>query len=142
MAVLKNLPLALLLGLAACGGPSVPTIEGTTFAAALDVQLSNSTKLPSGTYYRDLVAGSGAAIANGQTISAHYTLWLPDGTKLESNVGGAAYSFPLGAGHVIPGWDLGLVGAHVGGTRQLIIPPDQAYGAYGQGAVPANAILV
>jgi FKBP-type peptidyl-prolyl cis-trans isomerase FkpA len=57
-------------------------------------------------------------------------------------VGGAAYSFVLGAGQVISGWDTGLVGAHVGSTRQLIIPPAMAYGSTGYGPIPPNAILV
>jgi peptidylprolyl isomerase len=119
-----------------------PTVENTTFAPALDVQLPNSTKLPNGVYYRDLVVGTGAVLAAAQRVSTHYTGWLANGIQFDSNVGGAVFSFILGAGQVIGGWDTGLVGAHVGGKRQLIIPPQQAYGLYGQGPIPPMAILV
>jgi FKBP-type peptidyl-prolyl cis-trans isomerase len=143
LAVPTTLRFALLASLAACVGPLPPpaTIENTTFAPALDVQLTNSTKLPNGVYYRDLVVGTGAVLAS-QRVSAHYTGWLANGTQFVSNVGGAAYSFVLGAGQVIGGWDTGLVGAHVGGMRQLILPPAMAYGSTGYGPIPPNAILV
>lgn len=142
----KPLCLALLIGLFGCGASVVPTIETTTFAPALQVQLSNSTKLASGVYYRDLVVhGTGAAIAANQTITTHYTGWLADGTQFDTNVnvGKQPFQFVLGTGFVIPGWDVGLVGAQVGGTRQLIIPPAMGYGASGAPpAIPPNAILV
>jgi FKBP-type peptidyl-prolyl cis-trans isomerase len=144
LAVPTPLRFALLALLAACVGPPTPpaTIENTTFAPALDVQLTNSTKLSNGVYYRDLVVGTGAPISPGRAITTHYTGWFANGTQFDSNVGGAAFSFVLGAGQVIGGWDTGLVGAHVGGTRQLIIPPAMAYGSTGYGPIPPNAILV
>jgi FKBP-type peptidyl-prolyl cis-trans isomerase len=140
----KNfLPLALSFILTACGGASAPpTIETTTFATSLNVNLASSTKLANGEYYRTLVPGNGAAISAGQVLHVHYTGWLTDGTQFDSNVGQAAYAFPLGAHYVIQGWDEGFVGAHVGDTRQLIIPSELGYGPYGQGTVPPNAILV
>jgi FKBP-type peptidyl-prolyl cis-trans isomerase FkpA len=134
----KFLPLVLSF-LTACGGASAPpTIETTTFAPSLNVNLAASTKMANGEYYRTTNAGGGAAIVAGQTLQVHYTLWLADGTQIESN----AFSFQPGAGQVIAGWDQGFAGAHVGDTRQLIIPPELAYGPYGQGSIPPNAILV
>jgi len=152
MTASRTLRLALLASLVSCAAalPPVPTIEGTTFASSLNVQLSQSTRLPSGTYYRDLVPGTGAAVAAGKMVSANYTGWLADGTQFGSNAGAAGFQFLDGASpqQVISGWDIGLVGAQVGGTRQLIIPPDQGYGANGQYdqqgnlVIPANSILV
>lgn len=129
--------------LCACAGPSqVPTIEATRFAPALNVDLQHSTKTANGEYFRDLSAGTGAAATAGQTLDVHYTGWLADGTRFDSNSGGAAFSFALGARQVIDGWDQGLVGVRVGGTRQLIIPPALGYGETGAGPIPPNAILV
>ena len=129
--------------LTACAGPEVPpTIETASFAPSLGVDLKASTRTAHGEYYRDLVAGTGAAVSAGQTLSVHYTGWLADGRQFDSNAGGNALSFQLGAGQVIQGWDEGIAGAHVGGTRQLVIPPELAYGPYGYGPIPPNAILV
>jgi FKBP-type peptidyl-prolyl cis-trans isomerase len=141
-AVLVALPLALAL---ACGGstrgiPPPQPLETQVFAPALDVHLAASTRTPNGVYYRDVVAGSGAQIATGQTVSVHYTLWLPDGTLLQSG----DFEFPSGAGRVIAGFDEGLIGAKVGASRQLVIPSALGYGAKGttDGSVPPNANLV
>jgi FKBP-type peptidyl-prolyl cis-trans isomerase len=90
----------------------------------------------------DLVVGTGAEAQNGDLLSVYYTLWLyDDGTEIQSNVGGTPFQFTLGAGGVIKGWDQGMVGMKEGGTRNLIIPPDLAYGASGQGDIPPNATL-
>ncbi len=88
----------------------------------------------------DLVQGTGEAAQAGDLLSVDYTLWLyEDDTQIESN----AYQFTLGAGQVIKGWDQGLAGMKVGGTRRLTIPPNLAYGATGSGAkIPPNAALV
>jgi FKBP-type peptidyl-prolyl cis-trans isomerase len=118
-------------------------IESATFAPALGVDLAASTKAPSGLYYRDLVAGTGAVVANGQMLSMRYTGWLPDGTRFDGNEqGGDPLTFPLGAKAVIDGWDQGIAGMRVGGRRQLIIPPALGYGAAGSGPIPPNAIMV
>ena len=118
------------------------TVENTPFSASLGVDLANSTRRSNGEYYRDLVAGGGAAVSAGQTLGVHYTGWLADGTRFDSNVGAAAFSFVLGGGRVIPGWDQGFGGAHVGGTRQLLIPPELGYGVAGSGPIPPDAVLV
>ena len=136
-------PVALALSLAACVGPlTVATVENTQYNPSLKVDLKASTKQANGAYYRDLVAGTGAAVVPGQTLSVHYTGWLSDGTRFDSNAGGAAFIFVLGAGQVITGWEEGFTGAHVGGTRQLVLPPVLAYGQAGQGNIPGNAVLV
>ncbi len=83
---------------------------------------------PSGLQYEDTVVGSGATATAGQRVSVHYTGWLFDngakGRKFDSSKDrGQPFSFPLGAGHVIGGWDEGVQGMQVGGTRVLVIPP-------------------
>jgi FKBP-type peptidyl-prolyl cis-trans isomerase FkpA len=90
----------------------------------------------------DLVVGTGAEAQTGDTVSVNYTLWLEDGTEIESNVGGDPFEFTLGAGKVIKGWDQGIVGMKVGGRRRLTIPPKLAYGKAGSGdTIPPNATL-
>ena len=127
-----------MFALAACGSSAPPTIETTSFAPTLQVDLAHSTKVDDGLYYRDITPGSGTPAAAGHTLSVNYTGWLADGIQFDSN----QYSFVLGAGVVIPGWDFGLPGIEPGGTRQLIIGPNYGYGATGQGPIPPNAILV
>jgi FKBP-type peptidyl-prolyl cis-trans isomerase FkpA len=92
----------------------------------------------------DLQAGSGAEAVTGKTVDVHYTGWLTDGTKFDSSLDrGRPFSFPLGAGRVIQGWDRGVAGMKVGGRRKLTIPPELGYGARGAGAlIPGGATLV
>ncbi len=91
----------------------------------------------------DLVKGKGPEAARGKTVEVHYTGWLTDGTKFDSSVGGAPFSFRLGAGEVIEGWERGVVGMKVGGKRKLTLPPDLGYGAAGAPPdIPPNATLV
>lgn len=133
---------ASVIALAACQSkPAAPTnltIESATFAPTLHVDLKASTKSSAGLYYRDLLVGDGPAVASGQQISVRYIGWLPSGEKFDAG----PYAFPLGTGAVIRGWDEGLVGMRVGGTRQLIIPASLGYGATGSGKIPPDAILV
>lgn len=118
-------------------------IEATSFASALGVNLAASTKTADGLYYRDITVGTGATVVSGQTVYTYYTLWLPNGSQLETlQAPSAPINFKLGTGAVIQGWDKGIVGMKVGGTRQLIVPSSLAYGASGQGAVPSNSVLV
>jgi FKBP-type peptidyl-prolyl cis-trans isomerase len=92
---------------------------------------------------KDTVVGKGAAAKSGDSVTVNYTGYLTDGTKFDSSVGKAPFTFPLGAGQVIPGWDQGVAGMKVGGKRKLTIPPDLGYGAAGAGGViPPNATLV
>jgi len=98
----------------------------------------------SGLKYEDTVEGTGAVAAAGQTAVVHYTGWLTDGTKFDSSKDrNQPFSFSLGKGMVIRGWDEGVVGMKIGGTRKLTIPPQLGYGAAGAGGViPPNATLV
>nr|WP_034606031.1 FKBP-type peptidyl-prolyl cis-trans isomerase [Chitinimonas koreensis] len=92
----------------------------------------------------ELSVGEGAEAQAGQEATVHYTGWLTDGRKFDSSKDrGIPFSFPLGAGHVIKGWDQGVQGMKVGGVRKLTIPPQMGYGARGAGGViPPNAVLV
>jgi FKBP-type peptidyl-prolyl cis-trans isomerase len=99
---------------------------------------------PSGLIYEDMVEGTGATATAGQTVVVHYTGWLTNGTKFDSSKDrNEPFQFRLGAGQVIPGWDEGVAGMKVGGTRKLTIPPQLGYGARGAGGViPPNAVLI
>lgn len=138
------LPLAILLSASvffttACTKPaaiSQPTME----QGSMSELIKNDTKL-----------GTGAEAIAGHDVSVHYTGWLYDETALEhkgkkfdsSRDRGQPFDFPLGAGHVIKGWDQGFAGMKVGGQRTLIIPANMGYGARGAGGViPPNATLV
>ena len=99
---------------------------------------------PSGLKYVDQVVGTGDAAVAGKTVNVHYTGWLENGKKFDSSVDrGQPFSFPLGAGRVIKGWDEGVQGMKVGGKRKLTIPSDLGYGSRGAGGViPPNATLI
>ena len=103
---------------------------------------------PSGLQYEDTVVGSGDEATAGKHVTVHYTGWLYEngqpGRKFDSSKDrNDPFVFPLGAGHVIRGWDEGVQGMKVGGTRRLVIPADLGYGARGAGGViPPNATLV
>lgn len=102
----------------------------------------------SGLKYEDSVEGTGAEAKAGQRVSVHYTGWLyadgVAGRKFDSSKDrGQPFAFPLGGGRVIRGWDEGVQGMKVGGTRRLVIPADLGYGASGAGGViPPNATLL
>jgi peptidylprolyl isomerase len=117
-------------GSSAGGGPTPVTGAGTT--------------TPSGLQYWDITPGSGAEAMPGQQVQVHYTGWLTSGQKFDSSVDrGQPFSFHLGAGEVIPGWDQGVAGMKVSGKRQLKIPPALGYGERGAGGViPPNATLI
>jgi peptidylprolyl isomerase len=102
------------------------------------------TKTPDGLQYWDIKAGTGPTAMRGQKVNVHYTGWLTTGKKFDSSVdAGKPFSFTLGAGEVIKGWDEGVAGMKVGGQRQLRIPPDLAYGPRGAaGVIPPNATLI
>ncbi len=93
----------------------------------------------------DIQVGNGAEAKPGQHVSVHYTGWLTDGTKFDSSKDrGRPFEFVLGAGQVIQGWDQGVAGMKVGGTRKLTIPPELGYGAQnvGGGLIPPNSTLL
>jgi FKBP-type peptidyl-prolyl cis-trans isomerase FkpA len=125
--------LALSLLLSACGGgSSSPANDG-----------------PSALQTTDTTVGAGVTAVAGNTVSVNYTGWLYLGTavnfhgvQFDTSIGKVPFSFKLGAGQVIQGFDQGITGMKVGGTRTLIIPASLAYGAAGAGSIPANAALV
>jgi FKBP-type peptidyl-prolyl cis-trans isomerase len=102
------------------------------------------TRTADGLEYWDLKTGTGAEAKPGKTVKVHYTGWLTNGTKFDSSLDrGEPFSFSLGAGQVIKGWDEGVAGMKVGGKRQLRIPPSLGYGTRGAGGViPPNATLI
>ncbi len=97
-----------------------------------------------GLKYEDLEEGTGSEAEAGKQVTVHYTGWLMDGTKFDSSLDrNQPFSFALGKGQVIRGWDEGVQGMKVGGKRKLTIPPQLGYGARGAGGViPPNATLV
>jgi len=102
---------------------------------------------PSGLHYEDTTVGDGAQAQPGHHVQVHYTGWLYNdgvqGVQFDSSRSrGVPFSFSLGAGHVIRGWDEGVAGMKIGGRRTLVIPPELGYGARGAGSViPPNATL-
>lgn len=116
------------------GAPAEPT----------EVDPAEYQTLPQGVQYVDLVEGDGPSPSPGQVVVVHYTGWLQDGGKFDSSRDrGEPFSFNLGMGQVIAGWDLGVAGMKVGGKRQLVIPPELGYGESGAGGViPPNATLI
>ncbi|MDP8223833.1 MAG: FKBP-type peptidyl-prolyl cis-trans isomerase [Candidatus Lernaella stagnicola] len=116
--------------------------------ALVTVAVAKEVKTDSGLIYDDLKVGDGDAAVSGKTVTVHYTGWLQQdgkkGKKFDSSVDrGKPFSFPLGAGRVIKGWDEGVAGMKVGGKRVLTIPPQLGYGARGAGGViPPNTTLI
>jgi len=109
-----------------------------------EVDEEDFTTTESGLKYYDFVEGEGETPKEGQTVVVHYSGWLEDGTPFDSSVQrGEPFSFPLGQGQVIAGWDEGLATMKVGGKRQLIIPSELGYGETGAGGlIPPGATLV
>jgi len=116
------------------------------FAAQADAYENKEEKIVttnSGLKYVDLKAGTGQEAKAGNTVAVHYTGWLKNGNKFDrSRERGQPFTFQLGAGRVIKGWDEGVQGMKVGGKRKLIIPSDLAYGQRGAGnVIPPGAEL-
>ena len=132
--VLAVAVVAAALSVAGCGSSS------PTAASNVNVAFSQT----------DLSVGSGADALRGKTVTVQYTGWLYDsgkadnkGSQFDTSVGRGPFTFTLGAGQVISGWDQGVVGMKVGGKRRLVIPPEMGYGARGAGGViPPGATLV
>ena len=114
------------------GPPSPPVVSGEPIVTASGLQII------------DIEVGTGDSPQSGQTVEVHYTGWLADGTKFDSSLDrGQPFSFVLGVGRVIPGWDEGVASMKVGGERRLIIPPELGYGERGASPrIPPNAQLI
>lgn len=114
-------------------------------AAATVVDAADYITTTSGLKYYDFVIGDGAAPTSGRPVVVHYTGWLLEGGKFDSSLDrGDPFTFNIGAGQVIRGWDEGVMSMKVGGKRQLVIPPELGYGSRGAGGgiIPPNATLV
>ncbi|WP_226896236.1 FKBP-type peptidyl-prolyl cis-trans isomerase [Polymorphobacter sp. PAMC 29334] len=117
-------------------------------AVVLVAAASAAVTLPGGTVATDVKVGTGALAVPGKTVTVHYTGWLDvagkRGKKFDSSRDhGQPFSFPLGGGQVIPGWDAGVAGMKVGGKRVLVIPAAQGYGERGAGDdIPPGATLI
>jgi FKBP-type peptidyl-prolyl cis-trans isomerase len=122
--------IAALAVMAGCAGGKKPESRETTTASGLK--------------YYDIVVGKGAQPAPGQVCVVHYTGWLTDGTIFDSSVNRAQpFTFAVGRGMVIKGWDEGVASMKVGGKRRMTIPPNLGYGSQGAGGViPPNATLI
>jgi len=162
--VRKVIPWMVALALVACGrgggeggdaGPAegggevasevpAPAPIATEYAPELGVDLPAMEGTASGLRYVVVEDGSGEVAEPGDHVVVHYTGWLPSGKKFDSSRDREEpFSFPLGAGRVIAGWDEGVAGMAVGEKRKLVIPPDLGYGAAGAGTViPPDATLV
>ncbi len=123
-------------------------VPGLVLAHHFLKDIAMTTTTPSGLQYDDTVLGTGAIAKAGQNVKVHYTGWLYNdgvqGAKFDSSKDrGQPFEFSLGAGQVIKGWDEGVQGMSVGGTRRLIIPAGLGYGARGAGGViPPHATLL
>ena len=133
--------LTLLISAITCGSDSPTEVEtGTPPTQVADADYITTG---SGLRYFDLVVGTGATPGTGQTVSVHYTGWLTNSVKFDSSVDrNQPFSFVLGTGRVIVGWDEGVATMKVAGKRQLVIPAALAYGSTGSGAIPPNATLI
>jgi FKBP-type peptidyl-prolyl cis-trans isomerase FkpA len=118
--------------------------KGATDTSAPTKVTGQPTTTSDGLKYWDIKVGTGPTAEKGQTVKVHYTGWLTNGKKFDSSVDrNEPFSFRLGRGDVIKGWDEGVAGMKVGGKRQLHIPPALGYGASGAGGViPPNATLI
>jgi peptidylprolyl isomerase len=124
---------------------STPDPAQLANAAALggDLSAPKERTTPSGLRITDLEVGSGAEAIAGQTVSVNYRGSLTNGKEFDSSYGRGPFSFRLGGGQVIQGWDEGVAGMKMGGKRRLVIPPDLGYGSRGAGGViPPDATLI
>ena len=134
------------LGYGASGYGSIPAGAGLVFEVTLNaVQLVSAAASPAALSTTDVVVGTGAAAANGSSATVTYTAWLYSDTApghKGAQFDAGAFTFTIGGGQVISGFEQGVTGMLVGGQRTVLVPASLAYGASGYGNVPANSGLV
>ncbi|UCC26343.1 MAG: FKBP-type peptidyl-prolyl cis-trans isomerase [Gemmatimonadales bacterium] len=143
-------PLAVIaVALVASTGCATGPWEGTVadpaqvdFAPELEVDLEAMERTPSGLYLQDLAEGAGPVARSNSLVTLHYATWLPDGSVVDTSVGGDPFTMRLGGSEVIRGWNQGIPGMKVGGRRRLVVRPGLAYGSRGTPNVPGNSTLV
>ena len=123
---------------------SKPKAETKKVLVKKETESAKVITTTSGLKYTELKEGTGLSPKKGQTVKVHYTGWLENGTKFDSSVDrGEPFSFVIGVGQVIKGWDEGVLTMKIGSKRKLTIPADLAYGSQGAGAViPPNSTLI
>ena len=120
--------------------PSSPTPRTQTTGA---IKLTNPTTTPSGLKYEDVVVGTGASPTKGRQVTVHYTGTFTDGKKFDSSRdSGRPFTFVIGNGNVIAGWDEGVATMKVGGKRNLEVPPALGYGSRDYGPIPGGSTLL
>ncbi len=129
---------------ATCKSPTAPVpSDPKNISVPRAVAEEDYVQLDNGLKYYDFKEGTGDPAKNQDILSVHYHGWLTDSTLFDTSyLKEQPHVFRLGAGNVIAGWDQGLVGMRQGGERQLVIPPELAYGESGRGSIPANATLI
>lgn len=154
MHFLRSLSAATLVMLAACDLSTEPDVPDPidpaqdTYAPSLGINIATMTKTSTGLYYKDNVIGTGGAAATGDSVLVHYTLWLTNGTKVESSkdqtnpLPGRFLIGDVSERATIPGFQQGLIGMQPGGIRVLVIPPQLAWGSRGFPPVQPNANIV
>ena len=121
----------------------VELLEVKPILLPTEISEDDFTVTDSGLKYYDIVEGDGAEATSGSTVTVNYTGWLTDNVKFDSSLDRSTpFSFTLGSGQVITGWDEGVAGMKVGGKRQLVIPAELGYGDTGSGIIPPGATLV
>ncbi len=142
----RTLPRALAAGLLAAAGPFLLSAlaQPNPTPPPQDHLEIREIVTPSGLKYTDLRLGQGDAAETGKVLEVHYSGWLAaNRVKFDSSIDDRPFTFRLGTGDAIKGWDEGLMGMKVGGKRRLVIPPELGFGKQGVGSVvPPNAVLI
>ena len=125
----------------ACATASSPAddIKASEISPSLGVNFADYTRTPEGLFYKDVVVGEGAVAGDRSKVTVAYRGFIADGTEVDKSID---FTFKMGSGQVIKGWQIGVQGMRVGGARILVIPPHLGYGWKTVGAVPANSILL